>query len=732
MFFAISNLSSAKVSEVKPWDFKRAVPSFAQENKAKFVAWCQKPTTQNCHYSGFEGLDPLRRVSGDNEPVKLHGLIADYDAKITPEMLANVKEECPTEFIPNWGSMTFSSGGRLVWEFEAPVTLGDAKVTQTFLKLAAKKLKLIKLLPGLDESAFLDLNKYYECGTEWTHLSSDPIPSNFVHQWLFEAGNKVRWNTNDAVIPLDIVFTEIERQFPNRWPGGNFDEGTRCPRFWEAEYNPDTYDKTGVVVRASGMQCFSGDAGFISWGELLGRKFVEKYEADRTGEILTNLFYDGKNYWRKDVSGYWIPVPKEDFRLMLKVKYGLSNFCTRRETCSEVDKVMYAVQEQKAVTAALPFVHFPSGLLRKDGQNYLNTSNVECMKPAECTGEWGKDFPWLSSFIDTFFDPADQKEFFLGWWKHFYENALAKTPRAGQALFVAGDPGVGKTLLSTAIVSASVGGHVDASSYLLGEEKFTSHVVGSPIMSVDDTVPASDTRRHTRYSAMIKKITANRYHTYEEKFQKAGQVTWLGRVVVTCNLDPESVRLLPNVELSLLDKINLFKCAKVERKFPSPTDLMKIINAELPYLLRWLLDWEIPDHCKGDSRFGVASYHETHLFNSALQTSASYTFLELLTDFLSAYSESAGDKTEWVGNSTQLLADMSIDPRIGGIACRLRPTQIASYLGQLSARGYSIESARLSTSRTWHIPFDLVNEVTAKEEEMYRKIMGKEDKKDEQ
>ena len=718
MLYAIGNLSASKVFPVEPWDYKVEVPPEVQVSKDKFIEWCQKPTTNNCHYSAAEGLDPFRRVASDNPAVSLYGLIADYDAEVTEEMITKLTTKCPTEFVPNWGSFTFSHGGRLVWMFESPITLGDNKLTKQFLKTVAKKLKLNKLLPGFDAEAFYEVSKYYEKGREWFKLSGDVIPTNFVHQWMYEAGNKVMWLDKDHLaIPLDVIRAEIEKQFPGRWQG-NFEEGVRCSRFWDPEWTPK-FNRTAAVLRATGFQCFSGQTGFVPWGALLGSKFVEKYEADKTGAIISSLYYDGKAYWRQDSSGFWVPTCKDDLRLMLKVKYDLSSATQKKENSSDVDKVMFAIQEQKAVVAAMPFVHFPTGLVKQDKLTYLNTSAVACIEPESNSVEWGVGFPWLAEFIDGLFDPAEQKEYFLAWWKHFYQNGYNRTPQSGQAIFIAGETGVGKTLLSTAIVSKSVGGHVDASSYLLGEERFTSHVVASPVMSVDDTVPASDQKRHTRYSAMIKKIAANRYHTFEEKFQKAGQVTWLGRVIVTCNLDPESVRLLPNVELSLLDKICLFRCGTTKRVFPNSCELMNIVNDELPYLCRWLIDWKVPEHCKGTSRFGVKSYHEAQLYQAALQTSASYSFFELLADFLSAYSSCVGkDKQAWEGTATQLLADMSQDPRIGGIANKYNPNQIASLLGQLKARGFDLDRVRSSSQRVWKIPFNIISEIEEKQNEV--------------
>lgn len=706
MLFAIHNLASAKIFKADPWDYETRVPDAAKLDKDRFVKWCQKPTTRNCHFSAAEGLDPLRRVSKDNPAVYLHGLVADYDAEVTSEMLRSLTENCPTEFVPSWGSRTFSGGGRLVWLFAEPLTLSTPAVVKNFLKVAAKKLKLVKLLPGFDEDAFYDSSRYYEKGREWKDLTNELIPSNFTHQWMYEAGDKAKWISDGMTIPMETVAAEIQRLFPNKWKGP-FEEGARGIRFWDADADNDT----AAVVRASGMQCFTGDEGFLPWSRLLGHDFVKKYEADRTGEIIASLFYDGKFYWMADATGSWVPRPKEDIRLMLKVKYGLNSFAGKKETSSELERVIFAIQEQKSVAGAMPFVHFPAGSMFYGGLRYLNISSLKVLPPADKSGAWGENFPWLADFLDRFFDPEEQKDYFLAWWKHFYTYALAQKPRLGQAIFIAGDPGVGKTLLSTGIISHTVGGHIDASAYLLGEEKFTSHIVASPIMSVDDTVPASDSRKHTRYSAMIKKVAASNHQLYEEKFHKAGQVLWLGRVVVTCNTDPESVGLLPNLDLSLLDKVSLFRCASSARKFPDMETLRSIFTSELPHFCRWMLNWDVPKHCVGDSRFGVRSYHEKHLSTSALQTSASFSFLELLLDFLEDYrgARVEFDQPYWEGTATQLLADMMVDARLGGLATRYSPNQIATYLGQLKSRGYELEREHDAKKRSWRIPFTIIN-----------------------
>lgn len=700
MLYAIPNLTSSTAFTVKPWEYQVDIPAKALKSKADYTAWTQAPTTKNCHFSAFEGLDPMRRVSADNPAVQLHGLVADYDAKCTREMILEIITGSPTEFVPNWGSNTFSGNGRLVWLFEQPVNLPSQELTVAFLKLVSRKLKLTKFLPGFDE-CFFDPSQYYDKGRDWIPLSGDPVPVNVVWQWAYEAGGKVKWKDSKGIhVPLDIVAAEVQRKFPGKWKGP-FEDGARGSRFWDDMAT----NLTAAVVRPTGMQCFSGDEAFLPWSELLGSSFVDRYRANTTGQIIKDFYFDSRAYWKQDEDGGWRAMTKDDLKLMLKVKYSLSATTGKKDASSEVEQITYAIQESKRIEGAAPFIHRPAGQMIYNHGKHLNIASRKCMEPIDkAVTEWGDGFPWVAQFLEGFFEPAEQLDFFLAWLHHFYRNGYIQKPRAGHALFIAGTTNVGKTFLSTGIISRMVGGHMDASDFLMGDTDFTSHVVQSPIMSVDDTQGASDSRKHTAYSSGIKKVVANRHMMYHQKYGTPTLVEWMGRIIVTLNIDPESVKLLPNCDISIMDKIMMLRCAQVAREFPGPVELETILSTELPYFCRWILDYKMPDHCKGDVRFGVQPYHDKHLYNEAIQSSDSYAFFELLVDFLAQLPK---DQEYYEGTSTQLMADMSLDERIGGLAARYSPALAAKLMGQLKARGFEFERVRNSTQRKWRIPLNI-------------------------
>ena len=689
MLHAIKNLSSNQTKPCEPWNIKTVAPSKDR--------WAD-PDLKHCFYSGFEGLLAGMRIDKNNPAVRLHWIVVDYDGKIDQHMRDTVLEHC-TDFHPQYICRTFSGGARLLWKLETPFLLHSNDLTTRLMKHISRKLRVSKIMVGLDTTALENPCQYYETGTDWKALSSDVIPSAFMMQWAIEATHKHAWHKEGPVVPMDIVADEVERQYPGRWVG-EFDNGARGIRFWD----PCADNETAAIVRESGMQCFTGGQAFVPWSSILGRSFVQKYEADRVGGAIENIWFDGRDYWHRRSDGHWAASNKSDIALHLKVDKRLSVSVPRNANFSEVEQALENIHQHQYISCAAPLIHRPEGIVYSNGLRILNTSTASVLKPAEVDPVLNIDatpssqFPWLYSYFSSLFDPVEQLDYFYAWLQRWYKSALDQRMLPGQASFFAGVPNTGKTLLSTVILSRIFGGHTDASSFLCGEDNFNSHLFDSAVWSVDDVVPLTDRRTHLRFSALIKKMAANRTFSIREKFKIDKTIEWNGRIVVTCNTDPESIRILPDVDLSNRDKINLFHVADRDT-FTFPRNVAEIIISELPFFLRWLIDWTPPEHVLGDSRYGVKTYCEDSLLDAARHSSSAYSFLEVLLKFFD------GQETDvWTGSATELLSGMNNDQEgLAGIAVKYTISQVGRELSKLASQGYPLTQVRQNVKRLWTI-----------------------------
>ena len=150
----------------------------------------------------------------------------------------------------------------------------------------------------------------------------------------------------------------------------------------------------------------------------------------------------------------------------------------------------------------------------------------------------------------------------------------------------------------------------------------------------------------------------------------------------------------------------LFKVATTDRDFTNAADR---IRAELPFFAAFLRDYQIPEQCRGDARFGVKCYHHADLIETAQQSSRTGVFLELLEMFKSSIFSDA-TREEWVGSSTQLLSDMLNDEITKQVAAKYTPDQLGRLLGKLEAQRFPglQRLQRQSKLRLWCITREIM------------------------
>jgi len=732
-YFSIPNQRSTTVSIVTDPLTETKEPDYSvfKDDRKEYLRWCSNLATDAFFLSTCEGQAPKLRVhKTDNPLLRVHGVIAEYEGRLTdPE--AQIRSARRGEFMPTYLCSTFGGNSNLIFEFEKPVYPIGLKHYKLFAARVSKALGLNLWLPGFKAELLGDPGRYYERGVNWIRLAeAKPISLGHLEKWLLDASEKL--TLSDSVgqkqpsIPLERVKNEVEARFPGKWTQ-SFEVGSRGPAFWSNAGSGSSSNP--CVLFKDGVYCFSETvgAGFYTWERILGKAFVEKFEVDRAQAYAEqNLFYDGEKYWQR-TEALWFPINRSDFVQSLKVA-GIDGRVPKGETCSPIDRLEQKIKTCKRVVAAMPFMFCPEGAYTYKGKPYLNTCQVIPMQPAPpftegpivSFAEGRSHFPFIFRVLTAMFhDPekpdigAIQLERFLAWLKFFYVNAVKQTPRPGHAIVLAGPVGKGKTFLLQQILGPLMGGVygdvADASGHLQGGERWTERLLETPIMAIDDTKAAADPREGKKMTARIKKYVSSPRMVYEQKYRAQAEIPWGGRIMILCNLDLESLRILPGMHSGVADKVSMFKASDARVKWENWEDNRRLVNEELPNFARFLFEWEIPKRSAGpeDERFGVKGYHHPELLDESLQAGLDGIVLELIITMQEKLRE-RGESGEWSGIYTALYELLSVTNE--RVMRDIKPRALATALGCLSSAKYNIRADRKLKSGTpvWHIGKDIL------------------------
>lgn len=718
MFLALPNLVSTAVEPCVPWHFTFNPPEEIKNDKKARTKWITDSHTKHQVYTAFEGVIANQRVQNPkgadegNPPLKLYAAVADIDTKVTEAELTEGIGR--VQHVPNYMERTLSGNVRLVWIFEKPVQFPNRRFAIEYLQHLRERMGLEKIAPMFDKNAFDDPCRYYTNSGDWRVIDANArVPAALTGGWIVEVAEKHVWKKDKGAvdIPLPIVAAELAKKYPrfSDWPG-DFVEQAQGPSFWL----PESVSPKSAIVKPTGMFTFASHAikPFYSWHDLLGKDFVDKYRAEQMGKAVEGIYHDGKSYFRQDGYGAWKAFSKEDIAMHLATARGLSSVKDNGMP-SEVNRALEHIQHWHGVDGAAPFVFQPSGALKRNGNSFLNTSTRRPMTPAIGTAVWGPmgQFPFISALIDGLFHPdskpANPKDFFLSWLSRAYRGAYENNMESGQIGMLLGIAGIGKTFLSQGLLSALMGGHAEAQDYMLGLTQFNSQLFEVGWWTIDDNSIALDGGSHRKWSAMGKKMAANTIFEYHAKFRIPSQIDWRGRLFVTANDDEESSRIVPDLSMSLLDKLMLWRTAKVcPVVFPDRRGCDKIIREEGPWFARFLLDYVIPEHCRGTSRFGVKSYQEASLVQVAEQSSSTASFAEVLEDWRSTYFGENPNVREWKGTAHQLLVEFKRNEARASALHNLTGQQVGRNLSAILSKGGELHGVSCQSSalgRLWTV-----------------------------
>lgn len=679
-----------------PWDFKPTTPppeEVRKDKKARTV-WINRPTTNWHVYSGIIGVNDNQRPTkpdkegGGNPPLYCWMFVGDYDSP--GEESAVIQHARNMTYPPNYCERTFSGHWRFVWVLEKPIRFPSYEFAKHFFTTFEKfAFDPARGYVGFDRPAWQAPERLFTNSADWRECSEKQIPNDVVQGWVVKAMEKFEFSQKEfgSNIPLEVVTPALAEKYEsfNTWPG-DFVLGSHGPTFWV----PESRSPMSATVYENGLRTFSENASktFYSWGDLLGAAFVKQHQAETAGRASKDIYYDGKFYWRKFPDHCWRNEEAHVLSRHLSVQRGVSRTKAKNELDSDCDRALDHITGSQRVDAALPAVFRPSGFwIDEHSRPMLNTSKVQVMAPAAEPAVWGPggNLVWISAFLEHLLD-REQLEHLIAWAHWGYFHARHNKPRSGQVLFIAGPVGVGKTLINRAILGRIFGGVAEAGPWLMGESNFNGELFGAGFWVIDDACASADASKRRRYSFALKKVAANREFQYNEKFKQAGMTEWLGRVCVTMNCDEASAMSLPDMDISSLDKSMILR-TKENKTITFPNDLTDILDRELPYLARYLLDYKLPEHLKGESRYGVKSFAHPSLVDMARQSSPQSGHSELLENWKSEYFTDNSEVLCWEGTATELFMAFGLNPLRQQAASKMSPDSVGRNLSAMKAKG---------------------------------------------
>ncbi len=665
-FVVFKNLAVRQGGFGEPWKFEPPPALLAQlkltkkEERARVLS---KEEFEWCVYSPVIGLVPTERVSNENEAVALHGVVADYDIALPLESVKITLRNVPIERRPTFLELSLSNRFRLVWMFERPILINGNRVATRFIELFFEFVNAKSLLAAFDPASVRP-TQVWTNGGQWFLINETPVSFERCRDLSIKAHAEAKIGLGNEAIPLEVVAKEVEKRFPGRWQG-SFELDRLGVRFWD----PLADCPTGCQVKPDGMLCFTGPVPFMTWADIFGAEWARQEEMRRQTELMEGIWFDGTHYWER-VNGKWVATTRQDIALRLRAR-GASTKTIKGRNITEVENVLNTIQIVNRIDGAAPFINYPPGLIELAGRRYLNIAELRVVQPEKGTGDPDQDFPFLKKFLWNLFARPELRplEHFLGWLQRSYRAMLCYERLAGQAVFLCGPKNNGKTLLCLKIIAPLLGNRTaDPMDYLLGETQFSDDLFSASLLAINDQdSPKTETARQKMLSR-LKALVVNPSHTYHAKFRSRIMTEWTGRVVVTCNDDPGSTGILPEVSMNTMDKLSFFATQAFRGTWPDRKELEATIERELPRFGWWLLNkYAVPEDTRSNDRVGIKSYFDPVLLAIANRQVPAFNLVELIEAWI-LVAPWWQEHDSWRGTPTQLLSELTVCEATAAIA----------------------------------------------------------------
>jgi hypothetical protein len=236
-------------------------------------------------------------------------------------------------------------------------------------------------------------------------------------------------------------------------------------------------------------------------------------------------------------------------------------------------------------------------------------------------------------------ETPEQEDYFLAAFQRAVRLVYQGHYEPQQSWFFAGNPDDGKTLLTTEILSACLGGRrIDATSYFIGATRFNADLARCELWIVDDMGDAKGFDRLV-YNNNLKKIAADPDIRVEPKGIDALNARHLFHVVVVLfNLEGRGgSHLVPEIAEDNKGKFLIFRTTRAD--LPTGPDqyrtIQKQIRAALPAFQDWLLNVYSPNPAVlSDDRFQIRPYHHPDVLARIQETGNATQILPIIDQWM--------------------------------------------------------------------------------------------------
>ncbi len=330
-------------------------------------------------------------------------------------------------------------------------------------------------------------------------------------------------------------------------------------------------------------------------------------------------------YWVENEQHEFIRINERNLNLRLR-DAGYSTDLRRGERLHPLDRRLLQIQQNHSVAYAAPLAGYRKGQYTIEGNSLLVINSPALIVPN--AGDWTTLRECLCNML------GEQQVYVYGWLKVALEYLRQNQQGPGQALVLAGEHDCGKSLIQNLFTVLLGSRSAKPYRYMTEQTSFNSELFAAEHLMIEDEPASSDVRIRRKFGSYIKIVTVSETQSFHAKNRPALTLKPFWRLTISVNIEPHNLRILPELEDSLNDKVILLKATKFPMPMPTRTTTERKafwdkLVSELPAFVDFLLRWDIPTELRSE-RFGITHYHHPEIRKTLDTVTPEMRMLELI------------------------------------------------------------------------------------------------------